>query len=43
MVLADLEMLRDKTRGNLEAGEEQTLDKAIEDMSGAVARLEEGE
>ncbi|HPF13392.1 MAG: DUF1844 domain-containing protein [Planctomycetes bacterium] len=39
MVLDDLKMLREKTLGNLEPGEEQTIDKAIEDLGHAVAAL----
>lgn len=32
MVIEDLKMLRDKTSGNLDAGEQLTLDKYIADL-----------
>ncbi len=41
MVLADLQMLRDKTSGNLGTDEENSLNKAIEDLGGWVNKLPE--
>ncbi|MDF1838785.1 MAG: DUF1844 domain-containing protein [Planctomycetota bacterium] len=43
MVLADLEMLREKTSGNLGADESNSLNKAIEDLGGWVAKLDSAE
>ncbi len=43
MILDDLTMLRDKTQGNLEIGEAETLNKAISDLTGAVAALQPSE
>lgn len=43
MVLADLEMLREKTSGNLGTDESNSLNKAIEDLGGWVAKLDEAE
>jgi len=40
MVLDDLKMLLEKTQGNLEIGEVETLKKAIEDMGQAVANMD---
>ncbi len=41
MVLSDLQMLRDKTSGNLGADEENSLNKAIEDLGAWVNKLPE--
>ena len=43
MVLADLEMLREKTSGNLETDEANSLNKAIEDLGGWVAKLDQAQ
>ena len=40
MVLEDLKMLREKTRGNLGRDEENSLDKAIDDLGGWVEKLD---
>lgn len=41
MVLEDLKMLRDKTSGNLGPDEDNSLNKAIEDLGGWVDKLPE--
>lgn len=41
MVLDDLSMLREKTLGNLEPDEAAHLDKVIQDLEHAFARLEQ--
>ncbi len=41
MVLDDLKMLQEKTAGNLEIGEADTLQKAIHDLGSAVAALDQ--
>ena len=41
MVLDDLKMLQDKTAGNLEIGEADTLQKAVQDLGAAVAALDQ--
>ena len=38
-VLADLEMLREKTAGNLQPDEEAHLDKVLSDLGGALERI----
>jgi len=38
-VLADLAMLREKTVGNLEPGEEEHLEKVLADLGAALERL----
>ncbi len=43
MVLDDLKMLQEKTAGQLEIGEAETLNKAIQDLGGAVAALDTGD
>lgn len=40
MLLDDLEMLREKTLGNLDQDEAAHIDKAIRDLRGAFARLD---
>ena len=39
MLIEDLKMLRDKTRGNLEQDEEAQLEKSVRDLEYALARL----
>ena len=39
MLIEDLKMLRDKTRGNLEDDEEAQLEKSVRDLEYALARL----
>ena len=39
MLVEDLKMLRDKTRGNLEEDEEAQLEKSVRDLEYALARL----
>lgn len=39
MLIEDLKMLRDKTRGNLEPDEEAQLEKSVEDLELALERL----
>ena len=39
MLIADLKMLRDKTRGNLEEDEEAQLEKSLRDLEFALARI----
>jgi Domain of unknown function (DUF1844) len=39
MLIEDLKMLRDKTRGNLEADEEAQLEKSVGDLEYALARV----
>ena len=40
MLIEDLKMLRDKTRGNLEDDEESHLDKVIADLESALTKLQ---
>ena len=40
MLIEDLKMLRDKTRGNLEQDEQAQLEKSVRDLEYALARLE---
>ena len=40
MVLDDLKMIQEKTQGNLEIGEADTLIKVVEDMGHAVATMD---
>ena len=40
MLIEDLKMLRDKTRGNLEQDEEAQLEKSVLDLEYALARLD---
>jgi len=39
MLIEDLKMLRDKTRGNLEPDEEAQLEKSVRDLEYALARI----
>ena len=39
MLIEDLKMLRDKTRGNLEDDEDAQLEKSVRDLEYALARL----
>jgi len=39
MLIEDLKMLREKTRGNLEEDEEAQLEKSVRDLEYALARL----
>jgi len=39
MLIEDLKMLREKTRGNLEGDEEAQLEKSVRDLEYALARL----
>jgi hypothetical protein len=41
MLIEDLKMLRDKTRGNLEEDEEAQLEKSVQDLEFAFERLEQ--
>ena len=40
MLIEDLKMLREKTRGNLDADEETQLEKSVHDLEFALARLD---
>ncbi len=40
MLIEDLKMLQDKTRGNLEDDEQEQLDKSVRDLDYAFARIE---
>ena len=40
MLIEDLKMLRDKTRGNLEEDEEAQLEKSVSDLEYALERLQ---
>jgi hypothetical protein len=42
MLIDDLKMLRERTNGNLEAGEEAHLDKVIGDLEHALGKVAEG-
>ena len=41
MLLDDLAMLREKTRGNLSEGEASHLDKVLADLEGVMAKLQD--
>jgi polyhydroxyalkanoate synthesis regulator phasin len=43
MLLDDLRMLAEKTRGNLEEDEEQQLSKVLSDLTPVVEKLTQGE
>lgn len=43
MLIDDLRMLHDKTRGNLEDEEEQQLEKSVRDLEYAYSRLAAGD
>ena len=43
MLLDDLRMLAEKTRGNLEEDEEQQLSKVLSDLTPVVEKLSQGE
>lgn len=40
MLIEDLKMLQDKTRGNLEDDEQEQLDKSVRDLDYAFARIQ---
>ncbi|MBK7641488.1 MAG: DUF1844 domain-containing protein [Planctomycetes bacterium] len=42
MLVDDLKMLRDKTRGNLDEDEDAQLEKSIRDLDYALAKLAQG-
>lgn len=43
MIIEDLKMILEKTRGNLEPGEQQHLEQVLADLTAAYANLEEAD